>query len=80
MNGHILTEYPTNPLTFLEPRDQEIGEFYVAQEHRATDIEAPKLWKGSSGTSQFYKLKIRGLTVLDYILTFAVLRILSLYN
>ena len=28
----------TNPFTILEPRDQEIGEFYVVQ-----DLEAPKL-------------------------------------
>ena len=33
---------PTNPFTILEPRDQ-IGEFYVAQERRATNFEASKL-------------------------------------
>ena len=32
--------YPTNPLTILEPRDQQIGEFYVVQEGWATDFEA----------------------------------------
>ena len=31
------------------PNDQEIGEFYVFQERRATDFEAPKLWKSRSG-------------------------------
>ena len=41
--------FPTNPFTILEPRDQEIGEFYLVQERRATDFEAPKLGKGSSG-------------------------------
>ena len=41
--------YPTNSFTILEPEDQEIGEFYVVQERRATDFEAPKLRKGSSG-------------------------------
>ena len=34
----------------LEPRDQEIDEFYVVQERRATDFEAPRLGKGSSGS------------------------------
>ena len=42
--------YPTNPFTIFYPRNQEIGEFKVVQERRATDFEAPKLWKGSSGT------------------------------
>ena len=28
--------YPTNPYTILEPQDQEIGEFCVVQERRAT--------------------------------------------
>ena len=46
-----LNNNPTNPFTFLEPRNQEIGEIYVVQERRVTDFEAPKLWKGSSGTS-----------------------------
>ena len=38
-----LESYPTNPSTIVEPEDQEIGEFYVVQEHRATDFEASKL-------------------------------------
>ena len=40
---------PTSPFTILEPRDQENGEFYVAQERCATDFEAQKLWKCRSG-------------------------------
>ena len=40
---------PTNLFTILGPHDQEIGEYYVVQERRATDFEAPKLWKGRSG-------------------------------
>ena len=47
----MFTRNPTNPFTISKPRDQEICEFYVVQECRATDFEAPKLWKGSSGTS-----------------------------
>ena len=39
---------PTNLFTTLEPRDQEIGEFYEVEERRATDFEVPKLLKGSS--------------------------------
>ena len=42
---------PTNLFTILKPQDQEIGEFYVVQECHATDFEAPKLWKGSSGSN-----------------------------
>ena len=41
--------YPTIPFTIEEPQDQEIDEFHVVQERCATDFEAPKLWKGSSG-------------------------------
>ena len=32
-------KYPTNPFTILEPRDQEIVEFYVAQERRAKVVK-----------------------------------------
>ena len=39
---------PTDPFTILEPRDQEIAEFYVARECLATDFKAPKLRKGRS--------------------------------
>ena len=35
----------------LEPQHPEIGEFWVVPERRATDCEAPKLWKGRSGFS-----------------------------
>ena len=31
--------FPTGPFTMLEPQDQEIGEFYVAQKRRATDFK-----------------------------------------
>ena len=34
---------PTNHFAILEPQDQEIGEFHVVHEGRATDFEAPKL-------------------------------------
>ena len=34
---------PTNPFPILEPQDQEISEYYVVQECRASDFEAPKL-------------------------------------
>ena len=34
---------PTNPFPILEPQDQEISEYYVVLECRATDFEAPKL-------------------------------------
>ena len=34
---------PTEHFTILEPRDQEIDEFYAVQERRATDFEAQKL-------------------------------------
>ena len=40
---------PTNTFTILELCYQEIGEFYVFQERLATDFEAQKLLKGSSG-------------------------------
>ena len=35
--------YPMYPFTILVPQDQETGEFYVGQECRAADFEAPKL-------------------------------------
>ena len=40
---------PTNFFTILELLDRGIGEFYLVQEGRNTDFEAPKLRKGSSG-------------------------------
>ena len=36
----------TRPITIKEHQDQEIRQLYVVQERRATDFEAPKLWKG----------------------------------
>ena len=48
----LILESPTNPLTIFELQDQDIGEFYQAQARRATDFEAPILWKSSSGTSK----------------------------
>ena len=41
--------YPTNPFTFVEAQDQEIGEFYVVQERRATDFKDPKFCKDHIG-------------------------------
>ena len=41
--SNCAVKYPTNPLTILEPQDQEIGELYAVQERRATDFEAKKL-------------------------------------
>ena len=35
--------YPTDPFTILEPQNQEISEFHVVQEERATDFEDQKL-------------------------------------
>ena len=34
---------PTVPFTISGPRDQEIGEFFVAREPHAIDFESPKL-------------------------------------
>lgn len=31
---------PTGPFTIVEPKDQEIGQFYVFQERWATDFKA----------------------------------------
>ena len=42
--------------TILKYRDQEIGEFYVVQEGRAADWEAPKLRKCRSGSRLPYFL------------------------
>ena len=40
---------PIGLFTILEPRDQEIGEFYVVQERCTTYLDTPKLWKGRLG-------------------------------
>ena len=44
-------QFPTNRFKTLELQDLEIGEFYVPvdQERRATDFQAKKWRKGSSG-------------------------------
>ena len=44
---------PTRPFTISEPQDRAIGEFYVVQEGRVTDFQAPKLLKSRSGSSFF---------------------------
>ena len=40
---------PTGPFTILDPKYQEIGTIYVAQENRATWFKVLKLRKGRSG-------------------------------
>ena len=47
----LLLNLPTNPFRILVPEDQEIGELYAAKKCCATDFEAPKFSKGSSGYS-----------------------------
>ena len=43
-------KHPTDLFIILEPQDQEIGEYYeLPEERRATEFEAPKLWKGRPG-------------------------------
>ena len=44
-----LINHPIGPFTILQPDDQEIGEFRAVQKRRATDFEAPELWKGPLG-------------------------------
>ena len=44
-----LKKSPANPFSDSGPRNQEIGQFYVVQERRVTEFEAPKLRKSSSG-------------------------------
>ena len=50
---------PTDPLSISEPPDQDNGEFYVVQERRAADFEAPKLRKGRSGSFNAFSLEVR---------------------
>ena len=40
---------PTDLFTVSEPQNQEMDEYHVVQERRATHSEAPKLWKDRSG-------------------------------
>ena len=49
-------KHPTNPFTILEPLDQEIGEFYLAQEGFGTDMKDSKLWKCLLGDILFFFL------------------------
>ena len=46
---------PTSPFTILETQNPWIDEFYVVQEHRATNFKALKLRKGSSGRRYYDK-------------------------
>ena len=39
----LLFQHPTSPFIIFQSHGQEIGEFYVVQERRTTDVEAPKL-------------------------------------
>ena len=49
--------HPTSPFTIQEPQYPWIEEFYVVQKRRATDLKAPKLWKGSLGSfSLFFQI------------------------
>ena len=43
------SKFPTDPFPISEPQVQEIGKLYAVHKRRATDFEAPKVWKGSSG-------------------------------
>ena len=47
----MLFGYPTGPLTILEHKYQENGEFCALQECLVTDFEAPNLHKARSGIS-----------------------------
>ena len=42
-DGNVKLHYPTSPFAIKEPQNPWIDEFYVVQERRATDFEAPKL-------------------------------------
>ena len=45
--GHL----PDEPFNNIQASiSGEIGEFYIVQKRRATDFEATKVWKGSSGS------------------------------
>ena len=53
-SGGLRAYTPTNPSSILEIPNFEIDKFYVAQERRGTDFEAPNLWKFWSGCSYFF--------------------------
>ena len=42
-NRPAILEFPIGPFKSLVPQDPDIGEFYVVQERRVTDFQAPKL-------------------------------------
>ena len=49
--GPFLAPYfPADPFKILDRQYLEISVFYLVQERRATDFEAPKLGKGQSGS------------------------------
>ena len=43
LGKRMMYNFPTRPFEILEPLDQEIAEFYVANECRAADYQASKL-------------------------------------
>ena len=47
----LFSTLPTGHFTILELRIQEIVCFYGVQDRRTADFDAPKLWKGRSGSS-----------------------------
>ena len=49
----FLLYLPTSPFPILQPWNPWFDEFYEVQKRRATDFEAPKLGKGSSGFSPY---------------------------
>ena len=53
---NVTAALPTGPFSISESRDQETGECFVTQQHRATDFEAYKLCKGRTGTAAAYPL------------------------
>ena len=62
----IWEDISTDPFKILEPRNQEIGEFYDVQEHRPTDFEAPILRNDRSGYVfvQYFKFQSKRATSL----------------
>ena len=48
-----ISDFPTGPFKISEPRDKEIGKFYVVQKRCLTDIEALKLLKVGQPAEHF---------------------------
>ena len=46
----MILSHPTGPFTILEPQDLEIGDFYAVQKRHPSGTDAPKVWKGRSGS------------------------------